>query len=97
MLGIPRGSVVDKVTLHCCNYMWIKPGHPCARVRTALDEAGVPYEMVHHSKLRSRRDELRARTGKSVVPAIEFADGHAYREESKDMAARIEAGKLFEA
>jgi hypothetical protein len=31
------------------------------------------------------------------VPAIEFADGHTYREQSKDMAARIQAGRLFEA
>ena len=89
---------MDKVTLHCCNYMWIKPGHPCARVRSALDEAGVPYEMVHHSKLaRAAVTSCARQTGQSVVPAIEFADGHTYREESKDMAARIEAGKLVEA
>jgi glutaredoxin len=84
------------VTLHCCNLMWIKGPHPCHKVRKALDEAGVPYEMVHHSKLRSRRDELRARTGQSALPAIEFADGHTYRAESSDMAARIAAGKLAE-
>jgi glutaredoxin len=89
---------VDKVTLHCCNFMWIKlDGHPCAKVRSALDEAGVPYEMVHYSKLKSRRGALREKTGQSVVPAIEFADGHTYRAESKDMAARIKAGNLFEA
>ena len=88
---------MDKVTLHCCNFMWIKGPHPCAKVRKALDEAGVPYELVHHSKLRSRRDDLRARTGESVVPVIEFADGRSYREESTDMAARIAAGKLDEA
>jgi glutaredoxin len=87
---------VDRVTLHCCNFMWIKPGHPCAKVRSALDEAGVPYEMVHHSRLRSRRDLLREKTGQSALPAIEFADGHSYREQSKDMAARIKAGKLDE-
>jgi glutathione S-transferase len=87
---------MDKVTLHCCNFMWIKPGHPCAKVRSALDEAGIPYELVHHSKLKSRRDLLREKTGQDVLPAIEFADGHAYREESKDMAARIRAGKLSE-
>ena len=33
---------MDRVTLHCGNYMWIKPGHPCAKVRSALDQAGVP-------------------------------------------------------
>ena len=87
---------MDEVTLHCCNYMWIHGPHPCHKVRNALDEAGVPYELAHHSKLKSRRDDLRARTGQDVLPAIEFADGRAYRAESKDMAARIAAGKLFE-
>jgi glutaredoxin len=87
---------MDEVTLHCCKFMWIKPGHPCAKVRSALDEAGVPYTMVQHSKIRSRRDLLREKTGQSVLPAIGFADGTSYREESKDMAARIKAGKLFE-
>ena len=87
---------MDKVTLHCCNFMWVKGRHPCHQVRQALDEAGVPYEMVHHSKLRSRRDELRAKTGQSALPAIEFADGRSYRAQSKEMAARIAAGKLAE-
>jgi hypothetical protein len=27
---------------------------------------------------------------------IEFEDGHTYRAESKDMAARIASGKLFD-
>ena len=87
---------MERVTLHCCNYMWIHGPHPCHKVRKALDEAGVPYELAHHSKLKSRRDDLRARTGQDVLPAIEFADCRAYRAESKDMAARIAAGKLFE-
>ena len=52
--------------------------------------------MVHHSKLRSRRDDLRARTGQSALPAIEFADGRSYRAESREMAARIAAGELDE-
>jgi glutathione S-transferase len=76
--------------------MWVKGPHPCHKVRNALEEAGVPYEMVHHSKLRSRRDELRAKTGQSALPAIEFADGRTYRAQSKEMAARIAAGKLAE-
>jgi len=41
LAGLER-SVMDRVTLHCCNHMWIKPGHPCAKVRSALDQAGVP-------------------------------------------------------
>ena len=87
---------MEPVKLHCCNFMWIKPGHACARVRTALDKAGVPYEMVHHRHPRGKRDDLIAKTGQNMLPVIEFADGHTYREQSKDMAARIAAGKLDE-
>ena len=87
---------MDTVTLHCCNLMWIKGPHPCHKVRKALDEAGVPYTMVHHSKLRGRRDDLRARTGQDALPAIEFADGRSYRAESGEMAERIAAGRLGE-
>ena len=93
--GLER-SAVDQVKLHCCNFMWIKPGHACARVRKALDDAHVPYEMVHHPQLRGKRDDLRAKSGQSLLPVIEFADGRTYREQSKDMAARIAAGKLDE-
>ena len=39
--------------------------------------------------------------GGRTIPAdfeiVEFEDGFVYREESKDMAGRIRAGKLFEA
>ena len=95
MLGAEKGSSVETVTLHCCNYLWIHGPHPCHKVRKALDDAGVPYELEHHSKLKRKRDDLRAKTGQDVLPAIEFADGHSYRAESKDMAARIAAGTLF--
>lgn len=88
---------METVTLHCCNHMWVGAWlEPCARVRKALDDAHVPYTAVHHPSPRSRRDELRATSGQSVLPVIEFADGRIYREESKDMAARIAAGKLVE-
>ena len=35
-------------------------------------------------------------TGEKRFPAIEFEDGSWYREESKDMAATISAGRLNE-
>jgi glutathione S-transferase len=87
---------MEPVTLHCCNFMWIKGAHPCAKVRKALDEAGVPYEMAHNPQFRGRRSQLLEKTGQNRLPVIEFADGRIYREESKDMATRIAAGKLFE-
>ena len=36
------------------------------------------------------------RTGQRLFPWIEFEDGSIYREESKDMAATIKAGRLRE-
>ena len=35
------------VTLHRCSGMWAKfGGHPCWRVKKALDESGIEYELV---------------------------------------------------
>lgn len=77
--------------------MWVGRIEACCRVRNALDAADVPYSMVHHPSPRGRRDALQERSGQRVLPVIEFADGRIYREESRDMAARIKAGKLAEA
>jgi hypothetical protein len=35
-------------------------------------------------------------SGQQSYPVIQFEDGSVYREESKDMAARVRAGKLFD-
>jgi hypothetical protein len=35
-------------------------------------------------------------TGQPLYPAIRFGDGSWYREESKDMASTINAGRLLE-
>jgi hypothetical protein len=43
---------------------------------------------------RGKRDELERLSGQRQYPVIEFDDGRVYREESKAMAARIEAGTL---
>jgi hypothetical protein len=83
------------VKLHRCSVMWLKAGfHPCWKVQKALDVQGVEYEVVK-GPLRDR-SSIEEATGQSKYPAIEFEDGRVYREESKDMAARIEAGKLFD-
>jgi glutaredoxin len=83
--------------LHRCKVHWLKTaGHPCWRVEKALQDAGVEYEIVDESYLKSRRHEILRLTGQRRLPVVEFADGTAYREESKDMAARIRAGRLFE-
>jgi glutaredoxin len=85
------------VKLHRCGNMWVKVGgHPCWRVQKALDEAGIPYEVVKHPLSRSKRTELQELTGQDKLPAIELEDGTVIREESKDLAARIRAGRLTE-
>jgi len=83
------------VKLHRCGNMWVKiGGHPCWRVQKALDEAGVPYEVVKHPSLRSKRTELRELTGQDKLPAIQLEDGTVIREESKDLAERVRSGRL---
>lgn len=83
------------VKLHRCSVMWARGPHPCWKVQHALDEAGIPYEVVKHPPFpRSRRKDVEAKTGQRKLPVIEFADGTALREESKDLVERIRAGKL---
>jgi glutathione S-transferase len=71
-------------------------GHACWRVQKALDEQGIEYEVVKAPLRRGARSEVQQISGQAVVPVIEFEDGTAYRAESKDMAARIREGRLFE-
>ena len=83
------------VKLHRCPSMFIKiQGHPCWRVQSALNKAGIDYEVVKGPLRRSKRTEVMRISGQSLYPVIQFEDGTVYREESKDMAARIRAGNL---
>ena len=66
-------------------------GHPCWKVQKALDEQGIPYEVVPGPIRRGQRDDLERLSGQRMYPVIEFDDGRVYREQAKDMAARIEA------
>jgi len=85
------------IKLHRCSTMWVKiDAHPCWRVQKALDEQGIEYEVVKGPVRPGKRDELEQLSGQRKYPAVEFEDGRVYREESKDMAARIRDGKLFE-
>ena len=86
------------IKLHRCSLLWVKIGaHPCWRVQSALDSAGIDYEIVKGPVSRGKRTDLERLTGQRLYPAIEFEDGSIYREQSKEMAARIKAGKLMEA
>ena len=82
---------------HRCGNLWVKlQAHPCWRVQSALDEKGVEYEVVKGPLRRGKRDDLERLSGQRMYPVIEFEDGSVYREESKDMAATIQAGRLDE-
>ena len=83
------------IKLHRCRNMWVKvSGHPCWKVQKALDEAGIEYEL-DKGPVRDR-DATIKKTGQKKYPWIEFEDGSTYREESKQMVARIQEGRLFE-
>ena len=82
------------IKLHRCSTPW-KVG-PCWRVQKALNEQGIDYEIVKGPLRPGKRDELQRLSGQKLYPVIEFENGSIYREESKDMAATIRAGKLGE-
>lgn len=85
------------IKLHRCSTMWLKiGGHPCWKVQKALDEQGIDYEVVKGPLSRGKRDDLDRLTGQRKYPAIEFENGSVYRAESKEMAEKIRAGKLFD-
>ena len=83
------------VKLHRCSVMWFKlKAHPCWNVQSALDEQGIPYEVVTGPLGRGKRTDLEKLSGQNLYPVIEFEDGSVYREQSKEMAATIRAGSL---
>ena len=85
------------IKLHRCPNEWVKlGGHPCWKVQKALDEQKIEYELVKGPLRPSKRDDLERLSGQRKYPVIEFEDGSAYRDESKEMAERIRAGRLFE-
>jgi glutathione S-transferase len=85
------------IKLHRCRGTWAKlDGHPCWKVQKALDEKGIEYDVVTGPYRRGKRDYVEALSGQRLFPVIEFEDGTAYREEGKEMAAKIRAGNLFE-
>ena len=85
------------VKLHRCSWTFLHTNlDACWRVQRALDEQGVDYEVVKHGWGKGPRPAIQALSGQKWLPVIEFEDGHAYRADSNDMAARVRAGALFE-
>jgi len=83
------------VKLHRCRFGWLKLDI-CTRVQSALDEMDIEYELVFHPISRRQRQGIIELSGQKYYPVIEFEDGSIYREDSRDMAAAIRAGKLDE-
>jgi hypothetical protein len=83
------------VKLHRCKLEWLKAG-ACWRVEKALKEMNIEYEVAAGPSRPSRREEIIEHTGQKLYPAIEFENGMWYREESRDMAKTIRAGRLME-
>ena len=79
------------IKLHRCSMPW-KAG-PCWRVQNALDEQAIAYEIVNGPLRPGKRADLQRLSGQNLYPVIEFENGTIYREQSKDMAATIRAGK----
>jgi hypothetical protein len=61
-----------------------------------LDEQGIAYEVVKGPARPGKRADLQRLSGQNLYPVIELENVSIYREESKDMAATIRAGKLDE-
>jgi Glutathione S-transferase, N-terminal domain len=86
------------IKLYRCKNLWVKAGgHPCWRVQSALDEQRIEYELVTGPwPAIGKRHNIEELSGQTKYPVIQFEDGSVYREESKDMADTIMAGKLFD-
>jgi hypothetical protein len=82
------------VELHRCGTPW-KFG-PCWRVQKALDDQGIPYEVMPGPWRPKNRAAVIDGTGQPLYPAIRFENGSWYRDESKEMARTINEGRLME-
>lgn len=80
--------------LHRCGTPW-RFG-PCWRVEKALRDQGISYEVVRGPWRPGNRAVVIEGTGQPLYPAIRLEDGSWYREESKEMALAIRAGRLRE-
>jgi glutaredoxin len=89
---------MPSVKLHRCGFTFVHNDMDhCWKVQKALDDQGIDYEVVKEPSLpRSRRKDVIELSGQKMLPVIEFDDHSVYRAESKDMAATIISGKLFE-
>jgi glutathione S-transferase len=85
------------IRLHRCSWTFLHTDlDACWKVQRALDEKGIPYEVVKHGYGKGGRPDVEALSGQRLLPVIELGDGSAYRAESDEMAARVRAGTLLD-
>ena len=87
----------EPVKLHRCSYTFLHTGmDSCWKVEKALNETGIPYEVVKHGFLRSdkSRAEVIELSGQKLLPVLELPSGEVYRAESDEMAERVRSGGL---
>jgi hypothetical protein len=94
--GALASCLLMAVRLHRCSNDWVRcEGHPCWRVQQALEDAGVPYEVVSHPAFpRTDRTEYTALTGERTLPAIELPDGTIVHRESRELVRMIADGEI---
>ena len=83
--------------LHRCSWTFLHTDlDPCWKVQRALDEQGIPYEVVKHGygKSKSMRRGIEELSGQKYLPVLEMEDGSTFRAESDEMAARVRTGGL---
>ena len=89
--------MTDLPTLYVCHGDDGGPRvHPCRRVQEAMHAAGIDYEKVvaaHGNPIpflrKGSREELRAATGDTKLPALKLADGTVLKP-SREILAWIE-------
>lgn len=86
------------VKLHVCPCTFIKvDGHGCWRVRDALDKQRIPYDLVREPLFpKGRRKRVIELTGQKLLPIVERPDGTGWHAPSKEMAATIRNGGIFD-
>ena len=83
------------IKLHRCSWTFLHTDRDaCWKVQRALDEQGIPYDVVKHGYGKGKRPEVVDLSGQKLLPVIELSDGTAYRDESDAMTERIRAGSL---
>ncbi len=95
---LSRGAPWNRSRCTAATSCGSRPG--ACRARGCARRSTRPTCRTRWSTTPSRAEPARRAASRpparTMLPVIEFADGRTYREESKDMAARIAAGKLVE-